>query len=254
MTRRSANRPCRQNNTALSTGLCTDSTWQDQACFPRCLKPSRRPGPSSLYRCSNDLWCCSNGVANTTSCCQDGGINLFPITAHATVENGSAFLHGYSIAPLASIMTGSIAASPSSSLTHSVTTDVAGSVIATASSATASSSADSGAVLATGLYSGLGVGIPLLAVVSVLSFLLMREKRLHRATIESLSSVDSYGYPLVTPATSRLPSAAKPPVHLDPLPSATTYPVELNASTTSMSHTEADSREKRVSRKELPGS
>lgn len=247
-----ADSSCRQNNTALSTGLCTDSTWQDQACFPRCLKPSRRPGPSSLYRCSNDLWCCSNGAANTTSCCQDEGINLFPILAHATVENGSAFLHGYSIAPLASIMTGSVALS--STPTHSATTtDAAGSLITT-TPAVAGTSADSDKVLATGLYSGLGVGVPLLAVVSILSFLLLREKRLHRATVESLSSVDSYGYPLVTPATSRFPSTAKPPVHLDRLPSATNYPVELNASTSSMSHLEADSREKRVSRKELPGS
>ncbi|EXJ66551.1 uncharacterized protein A1O5_10220, partial [Cladophialophora psammophila CBS 110553] len=94
-----------KNDTTLNTGLCTDSTWQDDACFPRCLTSQRKPGPSSLYRCSNNNWCCSDGASNSTSCCRDEGVKLFPIIAHAAVENGSAFLHGYSIAPIASIIT-----------------------------------------------------------------------------------------------------------------------------------------------------
>ncbi|EXJ61579.1 hypothetical protein A1O7_02007, partial [Cladophialophora yegresii CBS 114405] len=82
------------NHTSLNSGLCTDSTWQDQACFLQCVN-SYRAGPSTVYRCNNNNWCCADGVANSTSCCQDKGVGLFPILKHAAVENGSAFIKGY---------------------------------------------------------------------------------------------------------------------------------------------------------------
>ncbi|EHY56450.1 hypothetical protein ABEF92_006186 [Exophiala dermatitidis] len=107
------NGPClAKTNTSLTTGLCTDSTWGDKACFPYCLKPRRIHYISTVYRCSNDYWCCSDG-ANNTSCCEDDGVNKFRIPEDAQVQNGSAFRNGYSIAPVKNIVTAGKTATPS---------------------------------------------------------------------------------------------------------------------------------------------
>ncbi|KIW30779.1 uncharacterized protein PV07_02481 [Cladophialophora immunda] len=236
-----------KNDTTLNTGLCTDSTWQDDACFPRCLTSQRKPGPSSLYRCNNSKWCCSDGASNSTSCCQDAGVKLFPIIAHAAVENGSAFLHGYSIAPIASIISNGALPSTTALQTVTFTTDISGSLLTITATTTGDPSpvaigavSNSNTGLKTGLGTGLGVGVPFLAVIAVLSFLLFREKKRHRATLESLSSND--GYPLVSP---------------QPILAAGHYQVATGSTNDQWPYTaqqpaEVDSREKRTTPLELP--
>jgi len=83
-----------------------------------------------------------------TSCCNDPQVNLFKIVRSAYVQNGTAFIQGYNIAPDEDIM----------------------------GTATAIGQSSDGAT-AVGLGVGLGVGIPLLAAIGVLSFLLLREKK-----------------------------------------------------------------------------
>ena len=252
-----------QNDTSLNTGLCTDSTWQDQACFPRCLTPRRRQAPSSVYRCSNNKWCCSDGVSNATSCCQDQDIDLFPIIEHAAVENGSAFLHGYSIAPIASILTNGVGPTTTPLQTLTFTTDISGSPVTITATTTGDPTAlpvrevaDHQAVLTSGLGAGLGIGIPLLAAIGVLSFLLFREKRRHRATVESISATDNYGYPLVTNFQSMVPVEyqPQPDESANQSPYNTQQPAEVDATMSFAHRIEADAREKRFSRQELPGS
>ncbi|KIW69874.1 hypothetical protein PV04_02194 [Phialophora macrospora] len=252
-----------QNTTSLNSGLCTDSTWQDQSCFPRCLVPARRSGPSTVYRCSNSLWCCSDGVANSTSCCQDEAVSLFPIIAHAAVENGSAFLSGYSIAPLESIITNGVAPTATPTQTMTFTTDISGSpltiTVTTAGNPTAvpvREVADAAAVLTTGLGTGLGVGVPLLAIVGVLSFLLFREKRRHRATKDSLSNADGYGYPLVTQSQKNPidPYQSAPEDWVDQSQYVRHHHADPDPSRSFVRRIEADSREKSSPRPELPGS
>ena len=149
-----------QNDTSINTGLCTDSTWKDPACFLQCLDVDRDHKLSTLYRCNHNHWCCSP-ARNSTTCCNDPDVSLFQGTGTAKVQNGTAFVAGYSIAPIASITTDS------------------------SSSSSSSSSSDHKAVAAR-VGAGLGIGLPLLAVIGVLSFLLFRERKYHNATKQSL--------------------------------------------------------------------
>lgn len=220
-----------QGEMAMNTGLCTDSTWQADSCFSYCPKPRRLHTLSTVYRCSNNKWCCSGGT-NTTSCCQDGGVEKFKITGSALVQNGSAFVDGYSIAPIGSILTGgelsTLTASSTAMQTITCTTTISGSPVTLTATAAGNASATpisnsikSDAALKTGLGAGLGVGIPLLVVIGVLSFLLLREKRRHRAPRETVPEGDSSGHPLVPGSRSTIPTQ----FHATPAESSLLSPV-----------------------------
>lgn len=116
-----------------------------------------------MYRCNNDNWCCSDG-GNSTSCCHDPHVKLFKIAKDAYVQNGTAFIQGYNIAPDKDITSTTIPSSPSSS--------------SNGSQCTATTPAQSSSkVTVAGVGVGLGVGVPLLAAIGVLSFLLLQERR-----------------------------------------------------------------------------
>ncbi|KIX08048.1 uncharacterized protein Z518_02703 [Rhinocladiella mackenziei CBS 650.93] len=258
---------CLNKSTFLNTGLCTDSTWQDEACFPRCLTPRRLGKPSTVYRCDDDKWCCSNGGGNSTSCCNDQGIELFKIIENAVVENGSAFLSGYSIAPIQNILTDS-EPNPSTTLlqTYTFTTDVSGSQVTLTATATIDSntipvsSDDSDSALIAGLGAGLGVGLPLLAVIGLLSWLLFREKRRNRA---QLAPHELHGHPFsdvppashyqTTPADPFQDGYSVPAAGQSPYSTGTTN--DVISATLSAHRLEADSQEKKPARArpELPG-
>jgi hypothetical protein len=153
-------------------GGCTDPTWNSVNCFSHC-KSSQLGTVSTVYRCSNNNWCCSDG-ANSTSCCHDPHVKLFKLGRDAYVQNGTAFIQGYNIAPDRDI----IPSSPSSSFNGSLCT-------ATAPAQSFSQ------VTVTGVGVGLGVGVPLLAAISVLSFLLLQERRRSRNSSAGRGSASS---------------------------------------------------------------
>ena len=136
---------------------------------------------STLYRCDNNYWCCSAG-GNITSCCSENN-NQFRIPAIAQIQNGSDFIDGYTIAPIAALAsftagartgaTGSAAPSPADS--NADTTFCPAAVLASAS-ASGKDSNDNKA-LAAGLGAGLGIGIPLLAALAGAFFLLSKSKK-----------------------------------------------------------------------------
>ena len=169
-------------------GGCTDPAWNSVNCFPHC-KASLLGGISTVYRCSDDSWCCADG-GNTTSCCNDPQVKLFKIIKEAHVENGTAFAQGYNIAPDDDITGTAVPSSAPSNTSSCAVTTV---------TTTARSSSN---VSATDLGVGLGVGIPLLAAVGILSFLLLREKKRSRPAGTRRGSASSMG-----------PMVARPSVH-----------------------------------------
>ncbi len=179
-------------DTSLNTGGCTDSTWNSVHCFPHCV-PSHLGTISTLYRCSNNNWCCSDG-GNTSSCCHDPQVNLFKILHEALVQNGTAFVEGYNIAADEDIVGTAV---PSSTIVCSQT---AVSTTTQCPSATATSSSDR--VTATGLGVGLGIGIPLLAATGLLSFLLFREKKKSRKLGEQNTHGNDKSHMMTSPPVS----------------------------------------------------
>ena len=163
-------------DTSFNTGGCTDSTWNSVECFPQCVS-SQLDDVSTLYRCNNNNWCCSDH-GNTTSCCNDPQVKLFNMTGVALVQNGTAFLEGYNIAPDVDIVTTTTLSSStvlsSSSPTRVSTTNVTSQCTSTASTSSSTN------VTTIGLGVGLGIGVPLLAAIGFLSFLLFREKKNNR--------------------------------------------------------------------------
>lgn len=176
------------------------------------------------------------------------------------MENGSAFLQGYSIAPIASIIAGGETPSATALQTVTFTTDISGSPVTITATTTSdpnnvpiSGSSDSDAALTTGLGAGLGVGLPLLAVIGVLSFLLFRQKKRHREALDRMSGNDTYGHPLGTDFQT-MPLGQyqfTPDGSANQFQDAMQHPAEADSIARRI---EADSREKGAPPPELPGS
>lgn len=64
---------------------------------------ARRDTLNALYRCDNNEWCYSPG-GNTTKCCTSEPLFNLNSGSLAQVENGTAFVKGYTFAPLASVI------------------------------------------------------------------------------------------------------------------------------------------------------
>ena len=171
-----------QWDTSFNTGTCTDKTWTSPSCFQQC-PPSlgNDHGFQTLYRCNDNQWCCSTG-GNTTSCCNDGGVDLFTLKNVSAVMGGTGFLAGFTIAPVGDLQT-SIGTGPSSTLATSNAIDAG--PTKSQSSAAASNTTDTETpdpksptsasdVTKTGLGAGLGVGIPLAAGLTVALLFLRR--------------------------------------------------------------------------------
>ena len=113
-------------DSSLNTGACTDSSWGTSACFQDC------PQFSTPYRCNNNNWCCSNG-GNIISCCNDRNVALNQIPDLALVQNGSAFIANWTMAPNALLAI----------LTQSGSTKTTGSPVSSSSAITGNSSGGS---------------------------------------------------------------------------------------------------------------
>lgn len=160
-----------QWDTSVNTGTCTDSTWKANGCFQHCLVP-RLDTISTVYKCTDNNFCCSGG-GNTTNCCSDPDVGLFKITQLAQVENGTAFVSGFSIAPNSVINAARPTSTPSSSASPS-----SSSAQATCAPASASPSASCNSDKTTiGVGVGVGMGIPLLTLALLFSGLWYRERK-----------------------------------------------------------------------------
>ena len=92
-------------DTSINTGTCTDKTWTDPSCFQNCPQSSGIDhGFNTLYRCNDNQWCCSTS-GNTTSCCNNSGVELFVLKEVGAVMGGTGFESGFTIAPLELLQT-----------------------------------------------------------------------------------------------------------------------------------------------------
>lgn len=163
-------------DTSINTGACTDDTWANPVCFQSCLSP-RTNSLSTLFRCNDNNWCCSQG-GNTTSCCSDPNVDTFKLTSWAYIQNGTdSFASGYSIAPLAALASTSSSLSSPSTISAALTSSQTSTATCASGSSTGSTPNCSSSNTAIGVGVGVGVGIPLLALVGLFSLLWFRARK-----------------------------------------------------------------------------
>ena len=193
-------------DSSLNTGSCTDPTWQDEACFQLC------DTFATLFRCSNNDWCCANG-GNTTSCCDDEGVLLFKLSQRALIQNGTAFAEGVQVIDTGGMLQeSSTTVSPSSTSTTAAAATSSPDASGDASS-NSSSSSQSDRTMEIGLGIGLGMGLPLILLIGALSFLLYREKRrrvgMSRSTPYQADEKRQIDGKLVAPGTHEMHSHSR---------------------------------------------
>ncbi|KAM0800261.1 hypothetical protein BDR22DRAFT_908739 [Usnea florida] len=174
-----------QWDTSINTGTCTDKSWMSSTCFQQCL-PSHDidHGFHTLYRCNNDQWCCFTG-GNTTSCCNDEGVNWFTMKDPAFIMGGNGVLPGLTIVPVESTQTSTYTApSSASAISSAIDTGPTESPSSAAASNTTHTETPYpkdntifGLATKTGLGAGLGVGLPILAGLTVALLSLRRLRR-----------------------------------------------------------------------------
>ncbi|CAL8577314.1 hypothetical protein XPA_003146 [Xanthoria parietina] len=168
-------------DTSVNTGSCTDQTWDSPACFRKC--PGRLGALNTLYRCDENQWCCSLG-GNTTTCCQDPNVDFFELNGAnnpSRVMGGSAFIPGYTIAPVAALEASETPRNLSCVSTQSEAPSVSSSALdenASPSPEVCLASGKDG--MKAGLGAGLGIGLPSIAALAALLFFLLRERRINR--------------------------------------------------------------------------
>ncbi|KAL8670716.1 MAG: hypothetical protein Q9168_004765 [Polycauliona sp. 1 TL-2023] len=175
-------------DTTINTGSCTDATWESRACFQKC--PGALGALNTLYRCDDNQWCCSLG-GNTPSCCQDPDVELFELNGvnnPSRVMGGSAFVPGYTIAPIAALETTKPGISSSS------TSNPSKACSASASNQSEACPASGDDVTKVGLGAGLGIGLPLTSALATLLFFLLREKRINRELKKTIGSPNLTSY------------------------------------------------------------
>ena len=155
---------------SLNTGSCTDRTWTNPSCFHQC-PPSPGNGFYVLYRCNDNLWCCSAGDY-TTSCCNDDNVHLFPLEGTGVVMGGTGFQSGFTIAPLELLQTSKSTAASSAVFKPQSTAAIGN--ITKAQTPRPEFTASASGALKTGMSAGLGVGLPLLAALIVALIFLTR--------------------------------------------------------------------------------
>ncbi|KAK3172639.1 hypothetical protein OEA41_005963 [Lepraria neglecta] len=177
---------------SINTGACTDKTWSTTKCFTQCSTSFQNSAPNTLFRCSDNEWCCSAGGSsgNTTSCCDDPNGTLFTnaeMNMPALIYNGSAWAPGFTLAPVAALAK---QVNPSNATVPAPTGDAG----ASCSTGTAAPSHNDSTKL--GVDVGLGIGIPLLVALGSVLFLLVREKRANRRLQNYVNQTMGHEHPL----------------------------------------------------------
>lgn len=162
----------------------------------------KTPVTNTLYRCNDNNWCCS-ASGNTTSCCNDPNVDLFTV-GHADIFNGSAWPAGYILESPSAVAAAAASSSSLLSLLAQTSTLIMSASIPTNSPTPtaidklnsndnnnnnetkqlvdgSSGDGNGGETRKVGLAMGLGIGIPLLAALLGVTFMLRREKRAHQA-------------------------------------------------------------------------
>ena len=170
-------------DTSINTGTCTDKTWASPICFQQCVPTlGIDHGFHTLYRCNYDFWCCSTG-GNTTSCCNDAGVEPFLLKSSDAVMGGSGILAGFTIAPVEIQTSTSTAPSSASAASNADTgptksySSVAGSNTTATQEPYPEHNTSVSDAIKTGLGAGLGVGLPLLAGLTLALVFLRRLRR-----------------------------------------------------------------------------
>lgn len=131
---------------------------------------------NTLYRCSNNYWCCSAG-GNITSCCNDFGVeNVLFTLGGSEISNGSAWASGLALVPASAMRT---SLPTDSKLTQSCPTQ---------SCPPQPIYNEHSETRKAGLAVGFGTGVPLLIAFSVAIVLLRREKRSGKLLRQQLSA------------------------------------------------------------------
>ena len=148
---------------------------------------------SSMYRCNSAHWCCSAGISNVTSCCQDN-VPQFRLRYLDFITNGSGKAFDGSLvvsqAPLQQTSITSPSSSQSTAIANSSSfgTSVAGCPSQRPGSANVVATACNSHSLGVGLGMGLGIGIPLLAAFGNTILLYLREERANQKFKKDLTS------------------------------------------------------------------
>lgn len=159
---------------------------------------------NTLYRCNDNNWCCSAG-GNTTSCCNDPGVdNVLFNVGQTNIANGSAWAPGLTLVPISAVQT----SLPTSSQTGLPTSSKSAQSCPTQTVVRdINSPAQNGGITLAekdrdvddktkkvGLAVGFGVGVPLLVALATAIFLLWREKRAHQGLRQQVTS--GMGHPV----------------------------------------------------------
>ena len=156
-------------DSSLNNGYCANSGWR-APCSQYCSQYAF----STLFRCNNNNWCCSEG-ANVTSCCQDIATPS-KMADQALVLNGTAFAPGVELLAIGAGTVdgyGTGIGNASCAEGAQATTTV---VMQPTASCKASSQGSSN-TMAVGIGAGLGVGLPFLTIILVLAMSLHKERR-----------------------------------------------------------------------------
>ncbi|KAL8957213.1 MAG: hypothetical protein Q9183_006116, partial [Haloplaca sp. 2 TL-2023] len=131
---------------------------------------------NTLFRCTDNFWCCSNG-GNTTSCCNDPAVRLFEvpqINGRAQIYNGSAFAPGFALERIAS------SDAPETDVQDTSGGGDACPATDGGADSCPNTSSNNDEVTKLGVGVGLGIGVPLLAAFGTALFLLSKEKKRSR--------------------------------------------------------------------------
>ncbi|KAI4090593.1 MAG: hypothetical protein LQ344_004640 [Seirophora lacunosa] len=122
---------------------------------------------SVLFRCGGHNWCCNRG-GNGTSCCGNGGRNLFRLEEPSRVQNGTLnFADGYTLTATADLV--SAPANQSLASPAPITTSCV--------AASTEEAGNDNKVTAVGAGVGVGVGVPLLAALIGVLYLWRKERK-----------------------------------------------------------------------------
>lgn len=175
-------------DTSINIGSCTDKTWDSSSdCFRRC--PGSLGALNTLFRCDQNQWCCSSG-GNTTSCCNDPGVELFnPNGVHdaSLVMGGQAWAEGYKLVPVTAPAAVKAVESTGNSTNSSAPAETTAADVCPTSNSTVCPTSNR-AVAKAGLGAGLGTGLPLIAALAAMAFFLYRERRINRRLRQSRQS------------------------------------------------------------------
>lgn len=174
-----------ENDVKLPGGgccCCLKAMFRLIFCFFWGISAYKTSVTNTLYRCTDNNWCCSAG-GNTTSCCDDPNVGsvLFNV-GQTEITNGSAWASGLTLVPIAAVQTSLPTSSKSahSCPTQTVVRDINSTAQSGGVTLAEQDHNDDDQTKKVGLAVGFGVGVPLLVALFAAIFLLWREKRAHQ--------------------------------------------------------------------------